>query len=80
MKQNVSQINGGITINVDVSIKKNIIYVKKNIFRILVLVFVKMEKIFHNQVIFPHSRNFSTIKELFQIQGTFPQSKRFPAI
>ena len=30
MKQNVSQINGGITVNVDVSVK-NIIYVKTNV-------------------------------------------------
>ena len=44
MKQNVSQINGGITINVDVSVK-SIIYVKKIIFGILVDVIVKMENI-----------------------------------
>ena len=44
MEQNVIQINGGITINVDVSVK-NIIYVKKNKFGILVHVFIKMEKI-----------------------------------
>ena len=44
MEQNVIQINGGITINVDVSVK-NIIYVKKNMFGILVHVFIKMEKI-----------------------------------
>ena len=34
MEQNVIQINGRITINVDVSVK-NIIYVKKIIFGIL---------------------------------------------
>ena len=44
MEQNVIQINGGIKINVDVSVK-NIIYVKKNMFGILVHVFMKMEKI-----------------------------------
>ena len=44
MKDNISQINGGITINVDVSVK-NIIHVKKNMFRILVHVFVKIENI-----------------------------------
>ena len=44
MKQNVSQINDGITINVDVSVK-NIIYVKTLMFVILVHVFVKMENI-----------------------------------
>ena len=44
MKQNVSQINGGITINVDVSVK-SIIYVKKIIFGILVDVIVKVENI-----------------------------------
>ena len=44
MEQNVIQINGGITINVDVSVK-NIIYVKKNMPGIPVHVFVKMEKI-----------------------------------
>ena len=43
MDQNVIQINGGMTINVDVSIKN--IYVKKNMFGILVNVFVKMEYI-----------------------------------
>ena len=44
MKQNVIQINGGIKTNVDVSVK-NIIYVKKNMFGILVHVFMKMENI-----------------------------------
>ena len=44
MKQNVSQINFGITINVDVSVK-NIMYVKKNMFGILLHVIVKMENI-----------------------------------
>ena len=44
MEQNVIQINGGITINVDVSVK-NTIYTKKNIFEILVQVFVKMKNI-----------------------------------
>ena len=42
MEQNVSQINCGIAINVDVSVKR-FIYVKKNIFGILVNVFVKIE-------------------------------------
>ena len=32
MKQNIIQINGGITTNVDVSVKKSI-YVKKTIFQ-----------------------------------------------
>ena len=44
MKQNVIQINGGIKTNVDVSVK-SIIYVKKNMFGILVHVFMKMENI-----------------------------------
>ena len=44
MEQNVIQINIGITINVDVSVKSNI-YVKKIMFEILVHVFVKMENI-----------------------------------
>ena len=44
MEQNVIQISGGITINVDVSVK-NIMYMKKNMFEILVHVFVKMENI-----------------------------------
>ena len=44
MEQNVSQVNGGITINVDVSVK-NIIYVKMIIFRILLHVIVKTENI-----------------------------------
>ena len=42
MQQNVSQIKGGIAINVDVSVKR-FIYVKKNMFGILVNVFVKIE-------------------------------------
>ena len=44
MEQNVIQINSGITINVDVSVK-NTIYAKKYIFEMLVQVFVKMENI-----------------------------------
>ena len=38
------QINGGITTNVDVSVK-NVMYIKKIIFGILVHVFAKIEKI-----------------------------------
>ena len=41
MKENVIQINGGITIDVDVSVK-NVMYVKKIIFGILLHVVVKM--------------------------------------
>ena len=44
MKQNVSQIKGEITINVDMSVE-NIIYVKKIMFGILLLVAMKMENI-----------------------------------
>ena len=44
MKQNVSQINGGITIIVDASVK-NIIYVKKIMFGIVLNVILKMENI-----------------------------------
>ena len=44
MEENVIQINGGITINVDASVK-NIIYLKKIIFGILLHVIVKMENI-----------------------------------
>ena len=43
-KRKLIQVNGGITINVDVSIK-NIIYMKRIIFGILVDVLVKMENI-----------------------------------
>ena len=42
MEQNVIQINGEITINVDVSVR-NIIYVKKVMYGILLHVIVKME-------------------------------------
>ena len=42
MEENVIQINGGIMINVDVSVK-NIIYVKKIMFGILLHVIVKLE-------------------------------------
>ena len=45
MEENVLQINGRITINVDVSVK-NIICVKKTKFGILVHVVVKMENIY----------------------------------
>ena len=44
MEQNVIQINGGITINVDVSVK-SIVYVKKILFGILLHVFVKIKNI-----------------------------------
>ena len=44
MGQNVIQINGGITTYVDVSVK-NVIYVKKIMFGILLQVIVKMENI-----------------------------------
>ena len=44
MGKNVIQVNGGITINVDVSVN-NIIYVKKIIFEILLHVAVKIENI-----------------------------------
>ena len=44
MEENVIQINGGIMINVDVSVK-NVMYVKKNMLGILLDVIVKMENI-----------------------------------
>ena len=44
VEQNVIQISGEITINVDVSIK-NIMYVKKIMFGILLNVIVRMENI-----------------------------------
>ena len=44
MEGNVNQINGGIAINVDVSLKSGI-HVKKIIFGILLHVIVKMENI-----------------------------------
>ena len=44
MEESVIQINGRIMINVDVSVK-NIMYVKKIMFRILLDVIVKMENI-----------------------------------
>ena len=43
MEENLIQINGGITINVDVSVR-NIMYVKKIMFGILLREVVKMEK------------------------------------
>ena len=45
MPQNVNQINGGITTNVDVSVKQ-FMYVKMIMFGILLHVFVKMENIY----------------------------------
>ena len=44
LEKNVIQINGGITINVYVSVN-NVVYVKKIIFRILLLAVAKMENI-----------------------------------
>ena len=44
MEENVIQINGGITTNVNVSVIKNI-YVKKNMFVFLVHAIMKMENI-----------------------------------
>ena len=44
MESNVIQINGGITVNVDASVK-NVMYVKIIIFGILRHVVVKMENI-----------------------------------
>ena len=44
MEENVTQINGGITINVDVSVK-NVMYVKKIMFGILLYVTVKIKNI-----------------------------------
>ena len=44
MEENIIQINGEITINVDASLK-NIIYVKETIFVFLVYVVAKMENI-----------------------------------
>ena len=43
MKENVIQINGGITINVDVSVKN--MYMKKIIFGILLHLVAKVENI-----------------------------------
>ena len=43
-KKNVIQMNGRITVNVDVSVKK-VMYVKKIMFELLENVFVKMENI-----------------------------------
>ena len=44
MEENVIQVNGGITMNTGVSVKK-IIYVKKTMFEILLHVIVKMGNI-----------------------------------
>ena len=44
MEENVTQINGGIKINVDVSVE-NVMYVKKIMFGILLHLVVKMENI-----------------------------------
>ena len=44
MEENVIQTNGGISINATVSVK-NVIYVKKIIFQILLHVVVKVENI-----------------------------------
>ena len=44
MEQNVSEINGGMTMNIDLSVNK-LTYVKKIMFGILLPVIVKMENI-----------------------------------
>ena len=45
MKENTIQINGEITINVDVSVKNNVKNVEKNISGILLHLVVEMEKL-----------------------------------
>ena len=45
MDENVSEINGGIIINVDANVK-NIMYVKKIMFGILLHMIMKMENIY----------------------------------
>ena len=47
MEENVFQIIGGVTINVDVSLK-NFMFVKKMIFGILLHVDVKMDRKYEN--------------------------------
>ena len=42
MEENANQNNGGIMINLDVSVK-NVMYVKKIMFRILLQIVVKIE-------------------------------------
>ena len=74
MKQNVSQINGGTMIYVDVRVKNNI-YVKKIKFGILLLVAMKMEKylarimddsaIVCDEVIKPYDEEIKTIPITF---------------
>ena len=44
LKGNIILVNGGITINASVSVE-NILYIKKNIFRVIVHDIVKMENI-----------------------------------
>ena len=44
MEENIIQINGGIKMNIDVSVR-NVIYVKKTMFGILLRVIGKMENI-----------------------------------
>ena len=45
MEENIIQINGGIMINVDVSVK-NITYVEKKLFRTLLQVSLKIQNIY----------------------------------
>ena len=45
MEENVTQINGGITINVDVNVR-TVMYVKKIMFGILLYVVIKIENIY----------------------------------
>ena len=45
MEENVTQINGGITINVDVNVR-TVMYVKKIMFGILLHVVIKIENIY----------------------------------
>ena len=44
MEENIIEINGGIMINIDVTVK-NVMYMKKNILGILLHVIVQMENI-----------------------------------
>ena len=63
IEQNVSYINGGILVNVDVGVKK-IIYVKKIVFGILLHVIVKMENIC-DEVIEPYDEEIKIIPTNF---------------
>ena len=75
MEENVSEINGGIIINVDASVR-NIMYLKKIMFGILLHITMKMENIYWEwSMIQPLSVIKSYDKEIKTIPASFNEKE-----